>query len=97
MMNIFINLLATGGCLIVGVFLVCGAIWLGTVAFPWIDEQSPTKKFEKMIQKKCLEGNEIAIKIQRKGTIRFRHEKILVMAALDGNNDAIKALDLDGI
>lgn len=66
------------------------------VVFPFFQSLSPEKKLEKYIDQQCILGNEIAISIRRRN-IRYYNDsdKRLIKSAIEGNQNAIKALNLD--
>jgi|HubBroStandDraft_6_1064221.scaffolds.fasta_scaffold1219398_2 hypothetical protein len=78
-------------------FAVAGFIFfMAFVFFPFLSSLAPEKRLEKFIDKKCLEGNEIAIRI-RLQNIRYFGDRdcSLVRAAIKGNKHAIRALKLE--
>ena len=66
------------------------------VVFPFFNSFSPEKKLERLVDEQCVQGNEIAIRIRRDGT-RYYYDRDykLVKAAIEGNENAIRALKLD--
>lgn len=66
------------------------------VVFPFFESFSAEKKLEKFIEEQCLLGNEIAIQIRR-DNIRYYADSDykLVRAAIEGNENAARALRLD--
>jgi hypothetical protein len=75
---------------------ICFVPLLAFVVFPFINGLSPEKRLEKFIDKKCLEGNEVAIRIRREGLRYCRDTDYrLIRGAIEGNKYAIKALKLE--
>lgn len=74
----------------------CFVPFMMYIVFPFFQNLSPEKKFEKYIDEQCLQGNEIAICIRR-GGIRYYFDRDykLVRAAIEGNEYAIRALKLE--
>lgn len=75
---------------------ICSVPLMMYVIFPFFQSLSPEKRFEKFIDDQCLLGNEIAILIRREGT-RYYLDKdfALIRAAIEGNENAVRALKLD--
>ena len=80
-------------------FAVVGSVFfMALVLFPFLSSLTPEKRLEKFIDKKCLEGNEIAIRIRRQNMRFFGDGDCrLVRAAIEGNEHAIRALKLEPI
>lgn len=66
------------------------------IVFPFFESFSAEKKLEKFIEEQCILGNEIAIQIRR-DNIRYYavSDYKLVRAAIQGNENAARALNLD--
>lgn len=76
--------------------LICMFPLLLYVVFPFFENFSQEKKLEKFIDEKCLEGNQIAIRIRRQNFSYYsKRDYKLIRAAIQGNEHAIKALKLD--
>lgn len=75
---------------------ICLVPFLMYIVLPFLQSFSPEKRFERYIDKKCIQGNEIAILIRREG-LKYSLSKDyeLMQAAIEGNEHAIKALKLD--
>jgi hypothetical protein len=90
------NILTVLGMIICSVTIVGSIFFMGFVLFPFLSGLAPEKRLEKFIDKKCLEGNEIAIRIRRQNMRYFSDRDCrLVRAAIEGNEHAIKALKLE--
>ncbi len=82
--------------MVCSIFAIFGLIlFMGFFVFPFLNSLSPEKRLEKYIDKKCLEGNQVAIHIRRKNMFYMYPNIRLIRAAIDGNEHAIKALKLD--
>jgi hypothetical protein len=81
------------------------AIAFGTIMFmmfliygfiPFVFSFSPEKRLERFVNEKCIEGNEIAIKIRQRRTYLIREGNgELIRSAIEGNEGAIRALELN--
>jgi hypothetical protein len=76
---------------------MCFIPFIVFVVFPFFNSFSPEKRLERFIDEKCLEGNEVAIRIRREGLFRYHshNDNKLIRAAIEGNEYAIKALKLE--
>lgn len=75
---------------------LCLVPFLMYVVFPFFQSFSPEKRFEKYIDDKCIQGNEVAILIRREGVRSYLDKDYkLIKEAIEGNEYAIKALKLD--
>lgn len=92
------NIITVLGAIACFVAVVGSMFFMGFVLFPFLSGLAPEKRLEKFIDKKCLEGNQIAIRIRRQGMRYFGDRDCrLVRAAIEGNEHAIKALKLESI
>jgi hypothetical protein len=84
------------GTVICSMAVVGSIFFMAVVLFPFLSSLAPEKRLEKFIDKKCLQGNEIAIRIRRQN-MRYFSDKdcTLVRAAIEGNEYAITALKLE--
>lgn len=90
------NILTVLGTIICSVTIVGSIFFMGFVLFPFLSGLAPEKRLEKFIDKRCLEGNEIAIRIRRQNMRYFSDRDCsLVRAAIEGNEHAIRALKLE--
>jgi hypothetical protein len=90
------NIITVFGTIVSSVAVVGSIFFLGFVLFPLLSGLAPEKRLERFIDKKCLEGNEIAIRIRRQNVRYFSdRDHRLVRAAIDGNEHAIRALRLE--
>lgn len=83
--------------LIMAMAIVVLAFWglLFSYGFPFFDQFSKNSRLQRFVDKGCLDGNEVAIKIKKRGLYRFRDDGELVKEAINGNEFAYKALRLD--
>ena len=77
------------------VFLVVFFMFIMFVMPSFFSEFSAERRLERFVDQKCIEGNEIAIKIRRERIYIICRDAQLIRAAIDGNQNAIKALRLD--
>jgi hypothetical protein len=92
------NIITVLGTIFCSIAVIGSIFFMGFVLFPFLSGLSPEKRLEKFIDKKCLEGNEIAIRIRRQGIRYFSDRDCgLVRAAIEGNEHAIRALKLEDI
>lgn len=90
------NIITVLGAIIGSVVVIGSVFFMGFVFFPFLSGLAPEKRLEKFIDKKCLEGNELAIRIRRQNIQYFSgRDYVLVQAAIDGNEHAIRALKLE--
>jgi hypothetical protein len=90
------NIISIVGTIICSMAVVGSIFFMAVVFFPFLSSLAPEKRLEKFIDKKCLEGNEIAIRIRRQNMRYFSdRDCALVRAAIEGNEHAIKALKLE--
>ncbi len=90
------NIVTIVGAIICSVAVFCFIFFMAFVLFPFLSSFAPEKRLEKFIDTKCLQGNEIAIRIRRQGIRYFSDRDCrLVRAAIEGNEHAIKALKLE--
>ena len=76
--------------------MLCFIPFMAYVVFPFFINLTPEKRLEKFIDEKCLQGNEIAIRIRREGFRYYRDRDYkIVRAAIEGNVHAVRALNLD--
>lgn len=90
------NIITVLGTIICSVAIVGSIFFIGFVLLPFLSGLTPEKRLEKFIDKKCLEGNQVAIRIRRQNMRYFCDRDCrLVRAAIEGNEHAIKALKLE--
>jgi hypothetical protein len=66
------------------------------VLFPFFQSFTYEKRIEKLIDEECLKGNEIAIRIRRREISYFAdRDHLLIKEAINGNENAVRALKLD--
>lgn len=90
------DLLSILGPALAFIAMLCIAPFIIFIAFPLFQSLSREKRFEKFVDDQCIQGNQIAILIRRErmSYLSDRDHK-LMQAAIEGNENAIKALKLD--
>ena len=84
--------------LIILIFIVSLGVvpFILDIVFPFLKGFSSEKRMEKYINEHCIKGNDIAILIRRdKLNYYLERDYDLIRAAIEGNENAIKALKLD--
>jgi hypothetical protein len=90
------NFISVFGTVLCAVILSCFVPFLSYVVFPLFNSFSPESRLEQFVDEHCLQGNEIAILIRRERISRYlEKDYMLIRAAIEGNENAIKALKLD--
>jgi hypothetical protein len=91
------NVLIVCGVVVGGVGALCFIPFMAYIVFPFFFNLTPEKRLEKLVDVKCVEGNEIAIQIRQDRFKSYYSESDcrLIRAAIEGNKYAIKALKLD--
>ena len=84
----------------IGVFTVltigvCFMVFILNYAFPYISSLSPERRLEKFIDEECLKGNKVAIMIRQNKSYISDKDHLLIRQAIEGNENALKALKLD--
>lgn len=68
------------------------------VIFPYINRFSAEERFNRFVNTECIKGNEVAILIKRQRIRYYNYnDYFLARSAINGNKNAIKALNLDGM
>ena len=90
------DVINVGSVIIVFISIFVLMFVLFFVVFPFIQSFSPEKRFERFVDEKCLEGNEVAIRMRR-NRLRYYSDRDfnLYREAINGNENAVKALNLD--
>jgi hypothetical protein len=84
------------GAILAALAMICFIPFLTLVVFPFFQSFSPEHKIENFVNKHCLQGNEIAILIKRERLSYYsERDHTLIRAAIEGNENAIRALKLD--
>ena len=84
--------------LIILIFIVSLGVvpFILDIVFPFFKGFSSEKRMEKYSNEHCIKGNDIAILIRRdKLNYYLERDYDLIRAAIEGNENAIKALKLD--